>query len=334
VKILVIDHLIPTFSIGKVRVPRLILGHLPFLGESYQGPSKNTDYNKKFSDIKNIEVILKRSIEKYSLNVFSAPTYTDGPHASKFLKAINNMKSETGIDIRLILCLKIPLLLENKKIDDYRRWTTYYNIEKKYGEKMILERYLNDPVLQARENWKEKFLWNLNNVSPYSFEIDDLQIDYEVVKDILSKLKEMSVLYVELGSETDFLAMCNRLDILSNLINLISNNFRYKCLLGCHHSGTTIPILESSSINFDGYITPVNKLGVMMFPTQQESENAIKNATKPVIAIKPFAGGRISPIDAFEYVYDKLEIKSCMIGVGSEKELDEDVSSAVEVLNR
>ena len=72
----------------------------------------------------------------------------------------------------------------------------------------------------------------------------------------------------------------------------------------------------------------------MMFPTQQESENAIKNATKPVIAIKPFAGGRISPTNAFEYIYHKLEIKSCMIGVGSEEELDEDVSSAVEILNR
>jgi hypothetical protein len=244
------------------------------------------------------------------------------------------MKSKTGIEIKLIVCLKIPLLLENRKIDDYRRWITYYNIEKKFGEEIILERYLNDPVLQARENWKEKFLWKLNNISPYSLEIDNLQIDYKAVTDILTKLNEMSVLYVELGSETDFLAMCNRLDLLRNLITLISNDFKYKCLLGCHHSGTTVPILESSSLNFDGYITPANKMGVMMFPTQQESEDAIRSATKPVIAIKPFAGGRISPTDAFEYIYDKLEVESCMFGVGSERELDEDVSSAIEILNR
>ena len=173
----------------------------------------------------------------------------------------------------------------------------------------------------------------MNNLSVYSSEIDKFKIDYAVVKDVLSRLNEMSILYVEIGSETDFLTMCNRLDLLRNLINLISNNFRYKCLFGCHHSGTTIPILESSTINFDGYVTPANKLGVMMFPTQQESEGAIKNATKSVIAIKPFAGGRIRPKDAFRYVYDKLEIKSCMIGVGSEKELGGDVSSAVEILN-
>ena len=218
---MVINRIIPTFNIGKVRVPRLILGHLPFLGESYQGSAKNIKYNKKFSETKNIEIILKRAIERHGLTTFSAPTYFDGLHALKFLKAINNIKSKTSIDIKLIVCLKIPLLLENKKIDDYKRWVTYYNIEKKYGEK-ILDRYLNDPVLQARENWKEKFLWKLNNISPYSLEIDKLQTDYEVVENILSKLNRMNILYVGLGSETDFLAMCNRLDLLKNLIRLIS----------------------------------------------------------------------------------------------------------------
>ncbi|WP_455278604.1 hypothetical protein [[Eubacterium] cellulosolvens] len=332
-KILGIHHSIPTFNIGKVTVSRLILGHLPFLGESYQGPTKNTEYNKKFSDIKNIEIILKRAIEKHGITTFSTPTQIDGPQALKFLKAINNVKSKIGVDIKLVVCLKIPLLLDNKKIDDYRRWITYYNMEKKYGEK-ILDKYLNDPILQAREKWKEKFLWKLNNISAYSSEIDKLQIDYDIIKDILSKLNQMDILYVELGSETDFLVMCNHLDLLRNLTNLIFNNFRYKCLLGCHHPGTTIPILEASTINFDGYITPANKLGIMMFPTQQKSEDAIMNATKPVIAIKPFAGGRIRPKDAFEYLYGKLMIKSCMIGVGSEKELDDDVLSALEILNR
>ena len=134
-KILVINRQIPTFNIGKVRVPRLILGHLPFLGESYQGPAKIAEYYKKFSDIKNIEIILRRAIEKYGLTAFSAPTSIDGTRTLKFLRAINNMKSRTGTDIKLIVCLKIPLLFENEKIDDYRRWITYYNIEKKYGEK-------------------------------------------------------------------------------------------------------------------------------------------------------------------------------------------------------
>jgi hypothetical protein len=334
VEILVINRSIPTFNIGKVAVPKIILGHLPFLGESYQGYAKNVEYTKMFSETKNIEKILKKAVEKYGLTVFSAPNHFDGLQALKFLKVINNIKSRNNTEIKLIVCIKIPLMLNDEKIDDYKRWVTYYSIEKKYGEKKILNRYLNDPILQARGNWKEKFLWKLNNVSPYSSDVDNLQIDYDIVEDILFKLNEMNVLYVELGSETDFLAMCNRLDLLKNLVKLVSKNFKYKCLLGCHHPGTTIPILESSTVNFDGYITPTNKLGVMMFPTKQKSEDVIKNAKKPVIAIKPFAGGRIRPKDALSYVYDKAKVQSCMIGVGSEKELDADVTSALEILNR
>ena len=323
--ILIINKTIPTFKIGKVTVPKLIIGHLPFLGESYQGDKKNIAYNKKFSDIRNIELILQQAIQKYGLNTFSAPTHFDGVHALNFFKAIDNIKSKVSTNINLIVCLRIPLLLEDKKIDDYRRWVTYYKIEKRYGEKEILNRYLNDPILQARKNWKEKFLWKLSNILPYSAEIEKLQIDYEVVEEILSYLNKFNVLYIELGSETDFLAMCNRLDLIKNLVKIISKNFKYKCLLGCHHAGSTIPILDSSAINFDGYITPANKLGVMMFPTKKKTEDAIMNTVKPVIAIKPFAGGRIKPHDAFEYIYGKLRIKSCVIGVGSVKELDDHV---------
>ena len=109
-------------------------------------------------------------------------------------------------------------------------------MEKKYGEKRILNKYLNDPVLQARKNWKEKFLRKLNNVSPYSSEIQNLQIYYEVVERNLSYLNKFNILYVEPGSETDFLVMCNRLDLISSLVRIISKKFKYKCLLGCHHA--------------------------------------------------------------------------------------------------
>lgn len=71
-----------------------------------------------------------------------------------------------------------------------------------------------------------------------------------------------------------------------------------------------------------------------MFPTKKKCEDVIVNTVKTVVVIKPFAGGRIKPIDAFEYIYDKLKVSSCMIGVGSEKELDYDVSNALKILNR
>jgi len=63
-------------------------------------------------------------------------------------------------------------------------------------------------------------------------------------------------------------------------------------------------------------LTPLNRLGVMMFPTQRASEDSVKASRHFVMAIKPFAGGRLHPKVALQYVYNKLHIASCMIGVG------------------
>ena len=65
-----------------------------------------------------------------------------------------------------------------------------------------------------------------------------------------------------------------------------------------------------------------------MLPTQRLALEAVKNASRPVIAIKPLAGGRIPPKQAFDYVYENARVDSCMVGVGSEEELDIDLRAA------
>ena len=203
-----------------------------------------------------------------------------------------------------------------------------------HGEEEILRRYLSDPILQAREGWKSKLLERLKDSPPYSEELSKIVIDYSKIESALLRLESMNILFVELGSETDLLVIGNRLDLLENLFNWLSDNYRYRCLLGSHHAGITIPILETSKINFHGYITPINKLGVMMFPTQKVCEVAIRKSDKPVIAIKPFAGGRIPPKPALEYVYRDVAAPSCMIGVGSEEEFAQDFSAALQISGR
>lgn len=326
-------QLMPTVKMDGVRIPRVILGHLPFVGESYQGKTKNIEYSRRFSDIKNIVAILTKALEQ-GVTVVSAPTITEGGPAQRYLEAIEKASQDTGLELALIVCLRIPLLLDGNQIDDYRRWLTYYQLERTYGQKEILRRYLSDPVLQAREGWESKLLERLRDSRPYSDELARIEIDYSKVTNVLTGLGSMNVLFVELGSETDFLTIGNRLDLLENLVNWLSDKYRYRCLLGSHHAGITIPILEKSKVDFHGYVTPVNKLGVMMFPTQKACEAAIRKSGKLVIAIKPFAGGRIPPKPALEYVYRDLAIPSCMMGVGSEDEFAQDSSAALQILTR
>ncbi|UCH69748.1 MAG: hypothetical protein JSV29_05740, partial [Candidatus Bathyarchaeota archaeon] len=70
---------------------------------------------------------------------------------------------------------------------------------------------------------------------------------------------------------------------------------------------------------------------VMMFPAKLSAERAVRSVEKAVYAIKPLAGGRVSPKRAFTYVFN-FQVEGCMIGVGSVPELKEDIKAAIEAL--
>ncbi|MEM2936378.1 MAG: hypothetical protein QW231_04280 [Candidatus Bathyarchaeia archaeon] len=324
----------PLTEINGITVPRLILGHLPFIGESYQGPEKNRTYVNKFSNVENTIKILTKAVNEYGVTVAAASPANEGELAELFLRAVKETIHRTGIEIALIPCLRIPLMVGEEPIDDYRRWLTYYKIERLLAGDDILKKYLEDPILQCREGWREKFQHALAHSLPYEKgEQEKMRINYEKLKQAVASLREFRVLFVEPGSETDFLAMIERTDLLSELMDWLRGNFNYPVLLGSHHAGITIPILEMAGINFAGYITPINKAGVMMFPTQEIALEAIRGVKKPVIAIKTLAGGRIPPREALEWINKKTKIAAYMIGVGSESEADKDLSIALEILS-
>ncbi|MFQ5711491.1 MAG: hypothetical protein ACE5GD_06885 [Candidatus Geothermarchaeales archaeon] len=322
---------LPSTEIRGTTIPRLILGHLPFLGESYQGPGKNREYLKRFSNKESIVEVLCKAVEEYGVTVAAAAPSTEGRPAALYLEAVREAMGRTGVEIALIPCLRIPLTIDGKPIDDYRRWLTYYGIERRLAGGEILRRYLEDPILLCREGWGEKFPHALAHLDPYGGEdLRRLEVDYERLRQAVLSLEGLNTILVELGSETDLLAMAGRLDLLSELVDWLRGTVNRPVLLGSHHAGSTIPILEESTVGFEGYVTPVNSLGVMMFPTQEMAVEAIKGAGKPVIAIKPLAGGRIPPSEALEYVYRDVGVDACMIGVASQTELDEDLEAALE----
>lgn len=327
----------PIINISGIPTPKLILGHLPFIGESYQGPEKNREYRIRFSKLNNIQHILQLAVEKFGATVISTGTLNEDEEITNLhFQAIKETQRATGKELALLPCVQIPLMINSHEpVDVYRRWITYYNIEKRNDPIRLLKKYLEDPILQCRSNWKKKFIDALKKSKPYtSDEIHNLRIDFEKLQKQLDFIKDYTVLFVEVGSESDFLALTGRLDLLLDLTNYIHNEYELKVLAGVHHAGSTIPILEQHSMEFAGYITPINKLGIMMFPNPELALKAIKVCNKPIIAIKPLAGGRIPPKNAFDYVYKDVEVESCMVGVASEREVEEDLTFALKAIHR
>lgn len=313
-----------------IDLQKIILGNLPLIGISYQGKEKDEEYKKRFSNKDEIKKVMKVALN-FGLRYFAASSYDFNELSPIYLNAIKELEEDEGIEIFLIPCIKIPLKIGKEEINDYRRWVTHLNYEiEKFG-KGIIEKYFNDPILNCRYKWKE----NLKIAKPYNLkEVEkELKIDWEKWENNIYKFSDYKIAWIELGSESDFIII-SRIDLLEELIDRVLD-IGYRVLLGSHHFGVSSSIIEEEKIKkFDGYVTPINKLGVMMFPNKREVENNIIKIkeSRIIIAIKPFAGGRIEPKEALEYVYKKVKVDSCMIGVGSIKEAEENFKIAKNIL--
>jgi len=319
---------------GENVVPRVILGCQPFIGESYQGPERNRVYAERFRDFRNVADVLERAVVRYRVSALAAVPASVSSLAVSFMKAVKVVERRTSVFLSLTPCLSIPLRVKGKPVDDYRRWLTYYEHEKHTDQTGLLEKYLTDPILLTRPNWRENFMETVEHSSPYtSEELNTLTVDYGKIDVALESLKENRILFTEPGSETDFLAATGKVEELWRLIEYLRGRGFKKVFLGVHHAGTTIPILEESRLNFDGYVTPVNRLGAMMFPSREKALQSIKSTVKTVVAIKPMAGGRIPPREAFRYVFKESGVQSTMVGVASREELDIDMKAIEDTLH-
>jgi hypothetical protein len=314
-------------KIGEITLPRIILGHLPFLGESYQGTQRNQEYLERFSNIENTVRIITKALTSgiNAMAVTSSPTL----HGRLLRQAIRHAMTRTGHSLAILPCFSIPLILEGERIDDYRRWLTYYQYEQQHTTLPLLDIYLSDPILQCRPGWKTKFAHAHQTSSAYtSDEIARIQIDYHALQQALTFFNDFSIIGVEAGSESDFLVMTGRFDLLKDFVQFLQKTFHRPVFLGIHHAGTSLPLLDQQDLDISGYLTPINNNGALMLPTHSQALEAITSTAKPVIAIKPLAGGRIPPSQAFEYVFQVAHADAVMMGVASEKEFDEDLTAA------
>ncbi len=310
---------------------RIVLGNLPLIGISYQGKEKDNEYKEKFSFKDEMKKIIRFALQN-EIKYFSVSSPNFNELSPLYLESLKEIEEEEQIDILLIACAGIPMELRGEKINDFKRWATHLTYETKIFGKYVRERYFADPILNCRDNWSN----NLSIAKPYDDnELErSLRINWSDWEDTLIRFSMHKIAWIEPGSETDFLAL-SRMDLLEELLDR-TYELGYRALLGSHHLGITSQLIEEERVKkLDGYVTPINKLGVMMFPTQRQAENAIKMSKKRekiIVGVKPFAGGRIEPKSALEYVYNEIKADSCMIGVASIEEAEKDIKIAKNIL--
>ncbi len=303
----------------------MILGHMPLVGVSYQSREKDREYSDRFSDPAAMREVMEAALEM-GVHRFAAATSDSSPLAASHISTLKEM-TEEGHGVEVLPCIMIPLRLRGGIVDAFRRWATYISFEEREHPD-VKGLVLDDPILNFREGWRQR----LPTSRPYvERDFEELKIDWGRVEGGLDEFSELDVRYVEPGSETDFLAMTGRMDLLGELVDRIKGRGFKGVLFGVHHAGTTIPILEKGLPGFEGYVTPLNSRGIMMLPSKSSAEEAIRATRRAVYAIKPLAGGRISPDEAFRYVFE-FDVEGCMVGCASVEEVRVDIEAALRAI--
>ena len=102
--------------------------------------------------------------------------------------------------------------------------------------------------------------------------------------------------------------------------------------IACHDSRA---ILYSDEQGYDAkiYATPVNKIGFWMNP-EGLTLKIIRQTDKPVIALKPFASGRIQPEEGLEFTLSTPGVTAVAIGVANYEEVIQDFKLAKKILDK
>ncbi len=323
---------IPTVSIGPIQLPRLIMGIHPFDGYGYVSADRDQAMLDHFADLDRMVEVLNYGARE---GITAAQTDHMVPHQNRWhLVGLWRSMQETGIQIATVPFIVVPITLDGAPLDQKRVHATFdRNAREQHGQ-AYRDYLLGDPIVDylTAGHGVDDFGVDSDQTPPYSQqEIDRMAIDYGLFERYIGFFDGFDPLIADPGAEVDLLAPGGRFDLIKEYIAFLRERFQ-AVVTSVHHPGITMPLLEANDIPCDGYITPVNKPGVFMLPTPEAARVAIKASSRPVIAIKPMAGGRLCNQEAFDHVFGEMGVASCMFGMGTLDEVKETVTNAKRAL--
>jgi|TARA_B100000809_G_scaffold240286_1_gene262490 hypothetical protein len=323
---------VPTATVGNAEVPRLIMGIHPYDGCSYQDANRDQENFGRFSRVGHVTEVLRCAVEESGLTVVQVDHML--PELDRLhLQAVWETQQQTQTELGMVAYILIPIMLDGELVSSSERaHSTFYGHNDKLAGAAFREHMHNDAIIRYNLGDDLSKLVTPATVAPYSAQdAERFEIDYGVLEQYLGFFAGCDILIADPGAEIDLLAMTGRFDLIRQYIEFLRQRFD-TVITSVHHAGITIPLLEAENIPVDGYLTTVNQPGVFMFPTPDLALDAIRNATKPIIAIKPMAGGRYLGEKAFEFVFDEVGVAASMFGMGTLDQVRQTTTAARSVL--
>ena len=323
---------VPTAKVGKAEVPRLIMGIHPYDGCSYQDEKRDAENFEAFGRVENVANVIKVAVDEAGITAVQVDhmlATLDRLH----LQAVWEAEQQLQKRIAMVAYILVPIVLDGEIVSySPKVHATFYQHNERVGGEKFREKIRQDEIVRYTMGGSSEDLITPAKVAPYTEEeAAKLTVDYGILERYLGFFEGCDILIADPGAEIDLLAMTGRFDLIREYIAFL--RARYDTVItSVHHAGVTIPVLERENIPVDGYLTTVNKPGTFMFPTQGIALDAITNAKKPVMSIKPMAGGRFLGPQAFDFVFNKVGVTATMFGMGTMDQVRETTAAARQVL--
>jgi hypothetical protein len=322
----------PLIEIAGRKIPRIILGAHPYDATTYTSKERDQQYIKRWTGPRSMVELMKPVVERFGVTA-SRGFPSDSDLSRWHREALRLTMDELNTEIAIVLGSILP----TKGDVDTSRYV--YRLSLKLGGEEFRKKWAGDPIYRY---WHEKrnetqtdvddFVRKASELPPeVPEELRKVEVDYEKLDSMLDSYRGFNVpLYVS-NERWEFLVLARRFDELQEAANRVKQKMG-TFFLGTHNAGLVIPMAEDAKLRVDGYLTPVNKSGILMFPTQKLAEQAIRATKKPLVGIKPLGGGRVNPREAFQYVFHEIGLPTTMVGIGSIEEAQETLGAARTVL--
>jgi len=290
-------------------LPQIILGCDPFECYTYFYPSperKSSAYSKRFLNAGTMLEIASAALDG-GINALNFSRHEN------LVKLVEEIKKR-GLEMKLVpLVFQIPLKVRDEPIPVTRIEATFFrHIDWKKNQlyKEFVKTSMYREVTSALPLSKE--------------EIDKLDIDGGRLERALRWFDSKGCVKLAMTC-VEIFALTQRFDLIEVFLQIF-DKLGYNVCAGSHIADV-FEILEKEKIRFKAYYAPLNKIGFLMAPTQEQMLRHLVKMKEPLIAIKPLAGGRIKPREAFNYIFNLRENVVCMVGLSSIQEVEEALRS-------
>ena len=323
---------VPMTRIGQAEIPRLIMGIHPYDGCSYVDEQRDAANARAFGRVDDVVAPLRYAVEEAGITAVQVDHMI--PVLNRLhLQAVWETEQLTGIKLGLVAYILIPITMKGQEMAySERAYATFYAQNDRLGGEAFRTHIRQDGIMHYLLHGSLDALVTPEKVAPYTpADAALFEIDYGRLEWYLGFFAGCDILIADPGAEIDLLAMTGRFDLIREYLDFLRQRFA-TVITSVHHAGVTIPLLEQEGIAVDGYLTPVNYMGAAMYPTRDLALDALRQTDKPVIAIKPMAGGRYLGHQAFEFVFDQARVDAAMFGMGTVDQVAQTTRAAREVL--